>query len=457
MSDTTLPILTTKAATIVARIHRWLTDRADSALAQRVASVAFLIRVVSAGLAYVVQILLARWMGAFEFGVYAYVWTWVMLLGGLVDFGLASAAQRFIPNYKERRSLTKLRGFIYGSRWIAFWGATACTVLGVFVIRQIEPWLDEYTIVPLYLGCIMLPIWGVMNMQDNIARSYNWVQVALLPPYIMRQILLVAFMGIAVWIGYAANAATAIVAAGLSLWLTGLGQLLLLNRNLSTAHRPGKRAYEWRRWFDAAMPMLVIDALYLVLLYIDVIMLQQFRPPEEIAIYYAAGKTLALVSFVHFAVSAATAHRYTQYHVSGNREKLARFLADSIRWTFWPSLAATLLILACGWPMLRLFGAKFVDGYSVMFILSVGMLARAAVGPGERFLTMLGHQSACIFIAACAVAANLTLCLVLIPRYGIIGAAIATSSAFLVESVLLYLFAKRLVGFHLFAWRGRKN
>lgn len=454
VTETASPNLFAQGAQLVARVRHWLTDRADSALAQRVASAAFLIRVVSAVLAYGVQILLARWIGSFEFGVFAYVWTWVMLLGGLVDFGLASVSQRVIPRYRERRSIAKLRGFIQASRWIAFAAATVFMLVCIAIIRLIEPWLDSYTIVPLYLGCVMLPIWGVMNMQDNIARSYNWVNVALLPPYIIRQMLLITVMALAVWIGYAADASTAIAAAGLSLWLTGLGQMILLNRNLASAHRPGKRAYETRSWLKAAMPLLVIDALYLLLLYVDVIMLKQFRPPEEVAIYFAAAKTLALVSFVHFAVSAATAHRYTQYHVSGDREKLARFLADSIRWTFWPSLAATLLVLALGWPMLRLFGKNFVEAYPVMFILSLGMLARAAVGPGERFLTMLGQQRSCIVVAGWAVVTNLALCMLLIPSYGIMGAAIATSSAFVVESVLLFILARRTLGFHLFAWRG---
>ena len=70
-----------------------------------------------------------------------------------------------------------------------------------------------------------------------------------------------------------------------------------------------------------------------------------------------------------------------------------------------------------------LFGARFERGYAVMFILAVGMLARAAVGPAERLLNMLGEQQACAAIYAGAFAINLALCIVLIPRIGIEGAA----------------------------------
>ena len=85
----------------------------------------------------------------------------------------------------------------------------------------------------------------------------------------------------------------------------------------------------------------MVEGFYLLLTNVDMLMLQQFRPPEEVAVYYAAAKTLALVAFVHFAVSAAVAHRFSEYHAADDRARLAAFLADSIRWTFWPSLAAT--------------------------------------------------------------------------------------------------------------------
>src|SRR5690606_19710867 len=70
---------------------------------------AFLIRIANAGLAYVSQILMARWMGAFEYGVYVYVWTWVLLVGTVADLGFAVTAQRFIPRYRQEGDLDRVR------------------------------------------------------------------------------------------------------------------------------------------------------------------------------------------------------------------------------------------------------------------------------------------------------------------------------------------------------------
>src|ERR1700733_8689177 len=106
-----------------ARVHALFADGSDSSLVRRLAGAAFLIRVVSAAIAFVSQILLARWMGGFEFGIYIYAWTWVLLIGGMVDLGLGSAAQRFIPEYTEHKQYALLRGFISGARWLALLSA----------------------------------------------------------------------------------------------------------------------------------------------------------------------------------------------------------------------------------------------------------------------------------------------------------------------------------------------
>ena len=102
---------------------------------------------------------------------------------------------------------------------------------------------------------------------------------------------------------------------------------------------------------------------------------------------------------------------------------------------------------------MSLFGAEFVNGYHLMFILALGLLARAAIGPIERLLNMLGEQRICALVHAGAFAMNLVLCFTLIPLFGLAGAAISTAVALIFESVWLYAVTKRRLGFHVFIWR----
>jgi O-antigen/teichoic acid export membrane protein len=443
-------------AVLAARARALIADGSDGSLARRLAGTAFLVRVASAALAYGSQILLARWMGGYEFGIYVYVWTWVLLIGGIVDLGLGSATPRFVPEYIERREFALLRGFLAGSRWLSVALATVFAAICLFGVWALKPWLDQHTVIPLYLACMALPIYGLLLVQSGIARSYNWVNLALMPAYVIRQVLLLALMAAAYYSGLPTDAVTATAVAVISVWAVAVGQLIVLNRRLGKTVEKGPRSFRAASWMWTSVPLFAVEGFYLLLTYSDVLVLKQFRPADEVAVYYASAKTLALVAFIYFSVAQTIGHKFTEYHVAGDRARLADFLAQAVRLTFWPSVAAIVVLLALGRPMLMLFGEGFVDGYYLMYIIAIGMLARASVGPAERLLNMLGQQRACALVYAGAFALNIALCVLLIPRFGAAGAAAAVSTALVVESALLFTVAKRRLGLHSFIFgRGK--
>lgn len=426
---------------------------ADEIRVQRLAGTVFLIRVIAAALAYLSNVLFARWMGSFEFGVFVYVWTWVLLIGQALDLGLSTAAQRFIPEYRERGMLELLRGYIAHSRLVAVGVAIGIAAVCGGLVWLMRSALDSYTVIPLYIACIALPAYALANVQDGIARSYDWVALGIVPTYIVRQLLLTVLMAAAWLAGLPLDASTAMMLSAAAIWLPALLQMLVLNRRLATRIAPGEKTSDMRLWIGTALPILLAEGFYLLLTHADLLMLQQFRSPEDVAIYYAAVKTLALVSFIYFSVAATTAHRVAAYHAAGDRAGLASFMRKAIQLTFWPSLAATVLLLACGKPILALFGASFVEGYHLMFILAVGLLARSALGPMERFLNVIGEQRACAIIYGGAFAINIALCLALIPPFGTAGAAVAISAALVAETVALVVVLKRRMGLDLLVLR----
>jgi O-antigen/teichoic acid export membrane protein len=437
---------------LIARLRGWRRDGSDRSVAQRIAGAAFLIRVASAGIIYLTQVLLARWMGRFEFGIYVYVWAWVGFLGMLSPVGVAYSAQRFIPEYRTREDHAGLRGFLRGSRWLCL---ALGTVAGAALAGTVWLFADRipaYYFVPFMIASITLAIFAVSSVQDSIARAFNRIDLALIPGYIAHPLLIMAAMAALHFAGLPVTARDALIAACTAFWLVVLTQGLLLDRRLARDVAPGARRYELATWIKTSLPIFLVDSFFILLTYVDILVLQAFVGPAEVAVYYAATKTLVMISFVYFAVAAASAHRFSEYHVAGENEKLARFVADTIRWTFWPSLALAIGLLIVGKPLLSLFGPGFAEGYPLIFVLVIGLLARASVGPSERLLNMVGQQRACAMIYACAFATNLVLCLVLIPRFGLIGAAASTATAIVVESTLLFVVTKRRLGLHIFVF-----
>ena len=146
----------------------------EASVTRRLAGTIFIIRVFSAALAYFSQVLLARWMGGSDYGIYVYVWTWVLLLGSMMDFGISTSAQKIIPEYRTRGENALLRGFVFGSRWMTFMVSSIISALLAGLVKCLSPWIGPGEVVPLYIGCLTLPAFVVANTQDGIARSHDW-------------------------------------------------------------------------------------------------------------------------------------------------------------------------------------------------------------------------------------------------------------------------------------------
>jgi O-antigen/teichoic acid export membrane protein len=436
-------------------MSRLLGGSNEASLTKRLAGTIFIIRVVSAAMAYLSQILLARWMGGSDYGIYVYVWTWVLLLGSMMDFGISASAQKIIPEYRTSGELALLRGFLSGSRWMTLIVSSVVSLLLAGIVKALSPWLGAGEILPLYIGCLTLPAFVVANTQDGIARSHDWMRLGLMPQFVVRQALIIALTFGAFVLGFHLGASAAMLASAAAVWIAMIGQMMVLNRRLGGHIEPGPKAYDFRGWLAISLPILLVESFYLLLSYTDVLVLQQFRPSDEVGVYFAVVKTLALVSFIHYAMSATTAHRFAEYHALGDKERLSAYVAHAIKWTFWPSLAATVLLLALGKPLLWLFGSQFVGGYDIMFVAAIGLVVRSAIGPVERLLNMLGHQHICALAYALSFVMNVVLCLALVPRFGGHGAAAATSISLVFETVLLFWIVRQRLGLHVLAFGKR--
>jgi O-antigen/teichoic acid export membrane protein len=437
----------------LARLRAMLTGgSSEVSLTRRLAGTIFIIRVVSAALAYLSQILLARWIGGSDYGVYVYVWTWVLLLGSMMDFGISASAQKIIPEYRTRGEHALLRGFLSGSRWMTFIVSSIVSALLAVAVKWLSPWIDTSTILPLYIGCVTLPAFVVANTQDGIARSHDWMRLGLMPQFIVRQSLIIGVTAGAFALGFNLGATAAMLASAAAVWIAMIGQMVVLNRRLGHHVEPGPKDYDIGGWLSISLPVLMVEGFYLLLSYTDLLVLQQFRSSQEVGVYFAVVKTLALVSFIHYAMSATTAHRFAEYHALGDKARLSAYVAHAIKWTFWPSLAATIVLLAIGKPLLWLFGPQFVIGYDIMFVAAIGLVVRSAIGPVERLLNMLGHQYICALAYALAFIMNVVLCIALVPRFGGHGAAAATSISLTFETVLLFWIVRQRLGLHVLAF-----
>ena len=436
------------------RLPGWIPEQIRQLLTSHsaIGVLVFLVRVASAALAYLVQILFARWMGPFEYGIYIYSWTWVVIVGGLADLGFATAAQRFLPHYRASNDLSLIRGFLFTAKWFPVLSGVAVCLVCLSFLFCLRELLRESSIMPLYLACFCVPLVVLATVQDGVARAHHWVMLGLVPDFILRPLAILTLGLIVLLLGVRLDATTAMSIALIGVASGAIVQRIVLSRRLSR-YGAGEMQFELRRWRKVSLPVLMFFAFYLALTNIDIVMLDYFRKPEEVAVYYAASKTFALVAFVSFAVSTVSASRISEFSAKGQNDRIESYLAQAVRWTFWPSLAGVLLILAIGRPLLSLFGPHFVEGYPLLFIMAIGLIAQASTGPAETVLNMQNQQTACAQVYALSFAFSIVGCAILIPLLGGHGAALAIAGALILKSVLLFIFVKQRLSLHAFILR----
>jgi O-antigen/teichoic acid export membrane protein len=426
---------------------RDLLERTDSAaLAQRAAAVALVIRLASAALAYVAQVVLARLMGQYEYGVFAYSWIWFLVFGSLATFGFGDSPLRYIAQLRERGEDAHLRGFIRFAGLVIAAGSVLSGVLLIAVLPLIDHFIEHAYVLPMALMAISIPFACMQGYLEAVGRSFNWTVPALLPVYIFRHGLLLGFMAAAVALGFAGTAANAFICLVLTMVVSIAYQATTILYRLRREIAAGPRAYRPREWMQGSMPFAVLYAAQHLSSFGDVLVLSFFVSPAEIAVYFAATRIIQVVNLVPFAATVGTAHLFSASHTRGDHHELQRLCSHVAAMTFVIAAAAVTIIFFVGDFLLGMFGEGFEAAYTALDILALGVLARVAAGPAEDVLNMTGNGALSASTSLAMVAVNIVLAVALIIPFGIVGAATASATAFALRAVWLALAARRRLG-----------
>jgi hypothetical protein len=212
----------------------------ETSAAQRMAMIAFAIRICSAAIAFVSQIILARLMGDFEYGIFVFVWVIAIILGNLSCLGFHTAVIRFLPQYRTAGADEAVRGLAITARIFAMLSATLIAGTGIAALHFLGDRIESHYVQPLFVGAFVLPMIALGDVLDGTARANGWPVHALSPTYIVRPLLILAFVAGAIWLGRMADANTAIIAALAATYVTTLTQFAVVTTRLRRRY-PAKR------------------------------------------------------------------------------------------------------------------------------------------------------------------------------------------------------------------------
>ncbi len=407
------------------------------------AAIALCLQVLGIAVAYLMQVLLARWMGVEQYGVYEYVISIGTFLGFLAGLGLPNCLLRYIPKYSVGEDWGKLRGIIWGSwRYVFLSGICLAVVSVVFLLGWERYGANNIDLNSFLLGMVLIPLWALARHQREMSRGIKLMNLAYLPTIVFP--LLAIAGGFYYRQDLSSTGAIAIVAASLLLVLTS--QLLFFARQLPAKCSSEAPIYLRQEWFAVALPLLFNDSAFVLLSQTDTIMTGAILGTFQVGIYGAAFKTAAGVSFVLLGVNAIAAPMFATLHTQGDYEGLQSLTSTVARWMFYPTLAFALVLILVGDRVLGLFGAEFVAARWSMTVLILGQLVNVGAGSVGYLMEMTGHHRQCAMVLGCSAMLNLLLNAILIPLWGILGAAIATATTMALWNIWLHHLVVKYLG-----------
>ncbi len=169
---------------------------------------------------------------------------------------------------------------------------------------------------------------------------------------------------------------------------------------------------------------------------IDIVLVAIMMGPSAAAVYTAATRFLVVGQLGNMAISMAAQPRFTELFALGDRRSANVVYQVTTAWLVLLTWPLYLLAIVFGPEVLSVFGHSYKAGANVMVILGIAMLLATACGQVDMVLITTGRSSWSLINGLLAVGVNVGLDLVLIPRYGITGAAIGWAIAIVVTNLM---------------------
>ena len=394
------------------------------------ASGSFGVKICGVGLAFVTSLILARLLQTKGFGIYTYALTWASLLSIPATLGLDNLLIREVSVYNVRSNWGLIKGILSWANLIVFVSSGILATIAAAVAWLIYHSANSLTAWAIWIGLIGLPINSLRNIRLGAMRGFNKVVLASIPELLISPLLIIGSLGFWSLLHGENNGV---------LWILGIRMLAVvlsfflgirwLYQIIPPAVKQATAEYRVKNWLQNSWPFMFLGVTEIVNSQGDILMLGAIKGVEVVGIYGVVSKISVLVIFIQGAANNALGPIIAGLYAENKMTKLRQVLIKSARIVFLVSLLTSGFLFLSGRGILSFFGSDFIAGYGALTILTVGQLLNSMFGPVGLLLNMTGYQKmSAISVSSCAIL-NLILNYILIPKFGINGAAIATSSS----------------------------
>ncbi len=387
------------------------------------ATVTFTLRVAGAGLMFLFNLILARKFDPAGSGLF-YLSLTVATIGQVVAcFGLGATLVRFIAEYSAKGDWVKVAG-VY---WLGIKIALGAALTVTLIVLSASEWMalslfDEPLLVtPLRIMALgILPL-TMITLYSELLRGLKKIRDSVLIVSVAVPLMTLIFL---VTLGESATITRAVAAYLLSTMMAMTFGVYLW-RKATPQIREATGHFDGSQLISTCIPLFWVSVVGIITASTGTIMLGYYSSSDDVGIYNIAMRTASLTSFILVAVNSIAAPKFSQLYSQNDHDALNKLARSSAKMMTILALPVQVTLVLGASLILSMFGPAFTQGATALVILSLAQFVNVATGSVGYLLIMSGHEKIVRNIAAIFAAVNLGLSVVLIPAYGVNGAAVS--------------------------------
>jgi len=398
------------------------------------------------------QALLARFLGVKDYGHLSLALSIVQVAIVLSILGLSEGSARYIPFFIERGELAEAKSTIRFSLRFVF---TMSVVLGVifffFLGTIIRVFFHDQSIRPLLqILVITLPLSVLPILIISIIRAFKAVRYKALVFDIAAKILRIAIFIPFIFLGKALlGAIVAYLAAAL---LPIVHSLFFIRKKLLPQYSKLPVVPVGRKLLSFSWPLGLTGVSMFFETRADVLLLGYFLTAEDIGIYTPALVLTKMLTIVAVSFQFIFLPVVSEYSARGNSADLCLLYRTVTKWIL--ALIVPVLSFILLFPkeiITFIYGQQYSGGWLALIFLAVGYSLGSVVSLAGNILVGAGHPKLNLASEVFAGLSSVLLNIVLIPIWGIAGAAIAAGFSFMLRGIAALALVYKTERFHPFA------
>jgi O-antigen/teichoic acid export membrane protein len=415
-------------------------------------------RLISIAVTTFVQIATVRYLSKGDYGAFAYALSIEALGETIVTLGLDRAVTRFVPIYQERDEYDKLFGTLIMVVGTIFALGTLL-ILGTLGLQGfIAGHLinDQLAVNLLVILIALSPIDAFDNILNSMFAVFSSPSAIFFRKYVLGPALKIGVVMLLIMghsnVTFLAFGYVGSGLLGIAVFAVFLIRMMRQQDLFSRFDRETMRI-PMREVLSFTMPLLASDLVYVVMNSMDAVLLGHSRGSVDVAAFRAVQPTARLNQVVLASFALLFTPAAARLFAHDDKEGINRLYWQNAAWVAIVSFPIFALTFSLAKPVtIMLYGTRYEQSALIMAMLSFGYYFNAATGQNGLTLKVLGKLRYIVSVDIMAAVVNLGINLLLIPRYGALGAATGTMSTMIVFNILKQAGLVLDTGIKIFDW-----